>query len=156
MSTWSTSGASGGSSPGRSAGAHERLGLDVLELLGVGGLGDVAVLGVAETGEDLVHLLALRREADDVDVGVLAVHEIEVGAVAAHGESAGESQLDALFAGRVDHGHGLGHQPVGAPGRRRPLTLARLEHGAGWRRPAARRRKSSSGCSTASSTGRAR
>ncbi len=82
-------------------------------------------------------LLLLVAEADEVDVGVLAVHEVEVGAVAAHGEAAGEPELHALVAGRVDGVHGLGHEPVGAAQRLRRLRRLGLDHRAGVRRAGA-------------------
>ena len=100
MSTWSTSGASRGvrrrrapdpSSRAPDRACREGLGLDVLELLRLGRLGDVAVLGVGESDEDLVEVAILRREPDDVDVGVLAIHEVEVVAVAPHGKAADET-----------------------------------------------------------------
>ena len=120
--------------------ALERLVLDVLQLPGVGGLGDVAVLRVVERLEDVVDLLLLVGAADEVDVGVLAVHEVEVGAVAADGEAAGEAQLHALGARRVDGVHGLGHEAVGAAhGLRLRLRRLGLDHRArlGRARPAA-------------------
>ena len=75
-----------------------------------------------------MQLPGLRRKADHVDVGVLAVHEVEVGAVAPHGQAAGQAYLGALLAGGVDQRHGLGHEQVGAPDRCRVLARYRLEH----------------------------
>ncbi len=103
----------------------------------VGGLRDVAVLGVVEALEDRVDLLLLVGDPDEVDVGVLAVHEVEIGAVAAHGEAAGETQLDSLGAGRIDGVHGLGHEPVGAARRLLRLRGLGLDHRAGLRRAGA-------------------
>ena len=95
------------------AGALQHLGLDVLELAGARRLRHHPVLGVAEPREDLVQLPVLDRQAHEVDVRVLAVHEAEVGAVAAHREAAHEAHLDAVAARLVDERHGLGHVALG-------------------------------------------
>ena len=68
------------------------------------------VLRVAEAAEDIAggHHLAL--EADEVDVAVLALGELEVDGVVAYGKPAGEPEDDAAFVAGVDDGVGLRHE----------------------------------------------
>ena len=69
-----------------------------LELAVAGGHGDVLVLHVPEVAEHVADGDHLPLEADEVDVAVLALGELEVDGVVAHGEPAGEPKDDAVAA----------------------------------------------------------
>ena len=68
------------------------------------------VLHVAEVAEDLADGHHLPLESDEVDVAVLALRELEVDGVVAHGEASGESQDHAARVAEVDDRARLDHE----------------------------------------------
>ena len=83
-----------------------------LELAVAGGHGHMLVLDVAELAEDLPDGDDLMLEADQVDVAVLALRELQVDGVVPHGQPAGEPEHHAALVARVDDGARLRHEAL--------------------------------------------
>ena len=83
-----------------------------LELAVAGGHGHVLVLDVAEVAEDLADGDHLTLEADQVDVAVLALRELEIDGVVPHGQPAGEPEHHAALVARIDDGVRLRHEAL--------------------------------------------
>ena len=113
---WSLGGTSvkTGSSTGRPARAAAgcRIADEELELAVGGRHGHVLVLDVPEVAEDVADRDHLSLETDEIDVAVLALCELEVDRVVAHGQAAGETEHDAALVACVDDRVGLRHQAL--------------------------------------------
>ena len=68
------------------------------------------VLDVAEVAEDLPDGGDLALEADQVDVAVLTLRELQIDGVVPHCQPAGEPEHDAALVARVDDGARLRHE----------------------------------------------